>query len=108
MIRESIAAGSPQAFMLGSAAKGMAFQRRLAANDISFSTAGSLSAAPRWVKLQRNGNLFSAYESANGTTWTLVGTETIPMGTSVLVGLAVTSHTTSASATCTFDNVAIQ
>ena len=108
MIRESLAAGSTHAFMLASAAKGMAFQRRPQTNGGSVNTAGTLSTPPRWVKLQRNGNLFSAYESANGTTWTLVGTETIPMGTSVLVGLAVTSHTTSASATCTFDNVAIQ
>jgi phosphatidylserine/phosphatidylglycerophosphate/cardiolipin synthase-like enzyme/regulation of enolase protein 1 (concanavalin A-like superfamily) len=108
MIRESLAPGSPHAFMLGSASKGMAFQRRLAGNDISFSTSGSLSPAPRWVKLQRNGNSFSAYESADGANWTLVGTDTIPMGTSVLVGLAVTSHNTGAAATCTFDNVSIQ
>ena len=71
-------------------------------------SAGTMSAAPRWVKLQRSGNLFSAYESADGVTWTLVGTETIPMAATVYVGLAVTSHTTAASATCTFDNVSIQ
>ena len=72
------------------------------------STAGALAGAPRWVKLQRNGNLFSAYESVDGVNWTLVGTDTIPMGTTVYVGLAVTSHTTGASATCTLDNVSIQ
>ena len=67
-----------------------------------------MSTAPRWVKLQRNGDLFSAYESADGVTWTLVGTETIPMGTTVFAGLAVTSHTTGASATCTLDSVSIR
>jgi hypothetical protein len=108
MIRASLTPGSQHAFMLASASKGMAFQRRAVANDISTNTAGSLSAAPRWVKLQRNGNLFSAYESADGVNWTLVGTDTITMGTSVFVGLAVTSHTTSASAVCSFDNVSIQ
>jgi hypothetical protein len=108
MIRASTAANAQHAFMLASASKGMAFQRRPQAGGDSVNTAGTLSTAPRWVKLQRNGNLFSAYESANGTTWTLVGTETIVMGQSVLVGLAVTSHTTAASATCTFDNVSIQ
>jgi hypothetical protein len=60
------------------------------------------------VKLARNGNLFSAYESADGVNWTLVGTDSIPMGTTVFVGLGVTSHTTGASATCTFDSVTIQ
>ena len=108
MIRASLAAGSPHAFMLASASKGLAFQRRAIADGVSASTAGSLSAAPRWVKLQRNGNLFSAYESADGVNWTLVGTDTIAMGTTVYVGLAVTSHATGAAATCTFDNVVIQ
>jgi phosphatidylserine/phosphatidylglycerophosphate/cardiolipin synthase-like enzyme len=108
MIRASLAADSPHAFMLASAARGMAFQRRALAGGVSTSTAGTLSAAPRWVKLQRNGNLFSAYESADGVNWTLVGTESITMGTTVYVGLAVTSHTSGASATCAFDGVVIQ
>jgi len=108
MIRASLTAGSPHAFMLASASKGMAFQRRAAANGVSTSTSGTLSTAPRWVKLQRNGDLFSAYESADGVNWTLVGTDSIPMGTTVFVGLAVTSHNTSAAATCTFDAVTIQ
>jgi regulation of enolase protein 1 (concanavalin A-like superfamily) len=106
MIRESLGAGSPHAFMLVSAAKGTAFQRRALANEITTSTPGVFTGAPRWVKLQRAGNTFSAYESADGITWTLVGTETIAMAANVFVGLAVTSHA-SAPATCTFDSVAI-
>ena len=108
MIRESLSASSAHGFMLVSASKGLAFQRRPATAGASVSTAGTLSAAPRWVKLQRNGNLFTSYESADGVNWTVVGTETIPMGPSVLIGLAVTSHTTAAAATCTFENVSIQ
>jgi hypothetical protein len=108
MVRESLTAGSPHAFMLMSAAKGAAFQRRQSTGGLSVGTAGALSAAVRWVKLQRSGNVFSAYESADGTTWTPVGTDTISMGPNVYVGLAVTSHATSASATCTFDAVSIQ
>ncbi|MGH9409709.1 MAG: PQQ-dependent sugar dehydrogenase, partial [Vicinamibacterales bacterium] len=108
MIRETLDANSPQAFMLVSASKGVAFQRRDAAGGTSVNTAGSASTAPHWVKLTRAGNAFTAYESEDGTTWTEVGTDTISMGTEVYVGLAVTSHTASASATCTFDNVAIQ
>jgi hypothetical protein len=107
MIRQSLAPDSPHAFMLASAGKGMAFQRRAVAGGESTNTAGTFSTAPRWVKLQRNGNLFSAYESADGVNWTLVGTESITMGATVYVGLAVTSHTTGAAATCTFDGVAI-
>ena len=108
MIRGSLTAGSPHALMLVSAAKGLAFQRRGLSGGETVSTPGSLSAAPRWIKLQRNGNLLSAYESSNGVNWTLVGTDSIAMGTTVYIGLAVTSHNTAAAATCTFDNVTIQ
>jgi hypothetical protein len=108
MIRATLAADSPHAFMLVSPAKGLAFQRRGAAGGSSVNTGGAMATAPRWVKLTRNGNLFSAYESTDGAAWTLVGTDTIPMGTSVLVGLAVTSHNSGASATCTLDSVTIR
>jgi hypothetical protein len=108
MIRESLSASSAHGFMLVSASKGLAFQRRPATAGTSVSSAGSLSAAPRWVKLQRNGNLFTSYESADGVNWTVVATDTIPMGPSVLIGLAVTSHATGATATCTFTDVSIQ
>src|SRR5205807_1299858 len=86
-------------------AEGVAFQRRQVTGGTSVSTAASLSIAPRWVKLRRSGNTFTAYESADGVSWTLVGTDTIAMQTTVYVGLAVTSHNTSSSATCTFDSV---
>lgn len=108
MIRETLDAGSTHAFMLVSASKGVAFQRRESTGGTSVSTAGSTATAPHWVKLTRAGNTFTAYESADGKTWTLVDTGTIAMQSTVYVGLAVTSHTTSASATCTFDSVTIQ
>ena len=108
MIRASLSPGSAHAYVAVSAGKGVAFQRRTTAGGVSVSTAGSLSTAPRWVKLTRVGNLFSAYESSNGTTWTLIGTQTISMSSSVFVGLAVTSHTTTSPATATFDGVTIQ
>jgi regulation of enolase protein 1 (concanavalin A-like superfamily) len=108
MIRETLTAGSPHACVLVSAARGVAFQRRQAAGGLSVSTAGSLSSAPRWLKLTRIGDVFSAFESDNGSTWTLIATDTIPMSSAVFIGLAVTSHDTAASATGTFDNVVIQ
>ena len=108
MIRATPAADSAHAFMLVSPAKGTAFQRRGVAGGASVSTAGPVATAPRWVKLTRIGDTVTAYDSADGLTWTLVGSDTIPMGASVLVGLAVTSHNSGASATATFDNVSIR
>ena len=108
MVRETLDAAASHATILVSAGKGVAFQRREATGGQSVSTAGSLSGPPRWLKLVRSGDTFTASESANGTAWTQVGTTTIPMASSVFVGLAVTSHTTTASTTATFDNVTIQ
>ncbi len=42
--------------------------------------------------------------------WTLVGSDTIPMGaagTPISIGLGVSSHTTTAMATAVFDNVTV-
>ena len=58
-----------------------------------------------WLKLERIGPTFNAYTSADGASWTLVGSDTIPMASTVYVGLAVSSHTTAAAASATFDNV---
>jgi regulation of enolase protein 1 (concanavalin A-like superfamily)/phosphatidylserine/phosphatidylglycerophosphate/cardiolipin synthase-like enzyme len=108
MIRESLTAGSRHAFMLSSpgSTKGLAFQRRIATNDISTST-GLGGAPPTWVKLTRAGTVFSAYVSADGVNWTLVGSDTISMPTAVYAGLAVSSHNNAALATATFDNVSV-
>jgi regulation of enolase protein 1 (concanavalin A-like superfamily) len=108
MIRNTFDPGSAQAFVLVSAAKGIAFQRRHAQGATSVNTAGSASTAPHWVKLTRRGDTFTAYESADGTHWTAIGADTIPMAQTIYVGVAATSHDTSASATCTFDNVSIR
>ena len=107
MIRSSLSAGSAHAFMLVSPGKGAAFQRRLSNGASSLSTSGSLSAPPRWVKLTRSGNTITAFESSNGTTWTQVGSDTFSMPSSVLIGLAVSSHVSGVTSTATFDGVSV-
>jgi len=107
MIRASLNAGSAQAFMLVSSSKGLAFQRRTANGGTSTNTAGALAGAPYWVRLDRLGDVFTAYQSPDGANWTLVGTDTIPMGSTVFIGLGVSSHTTTSTATGVFGNVTI-
>ncbi|HEX7021026.1 MAG TPA: phospholipase D-like domain-containing protein, partial [Gemmatimonadaceae bacterium] len=107
MIRAGTGASAAHAFMLVSAGKGVAFQRRPVAGGESLNTAGTLSSPPRWVRLTRTGSTFRAYESADGANWTLVGSQTISMPSTVEIGLAVTSHTTSSDTTARFDNVVI-
>ena len=105
MMRESLTASSAQAMMVVSSAKGLAFQRRTTTGGESTNTSGGAGTAPYWVKLSRTGNSFSAFVSTDGSTWRLVGSDTIAMGSSINVGLAVTSHADGAVSTATFDNV---
>ncbi len=92
MIRNGTSNEAKHAFMCVTPGNGVSFQRRVSTEGASTSTTiGSLT-APTWVRLVRQGSTFSAYYSSNGSSWTPVGSESISMSTSVLIGLAVTSH----------------
>jgi hypothetical protein len=65
-------------------------------------------AAPKhsWVRLARNGNVFTSYVSDNGTTWTQVDQRTVTMASSLSVGIYVYSQLAS-SGTVNFSNVTV-
>ena len=105
MIRESLTANSRNAFMKVSGSQGWGFQQRIATGDESYNQDGPNGTAPGWARLVREGNLFSAYRSTDGTTWSLVGSDTISMASTVYVGVALTSHDTAQRATATFTNL---
>ncbi|BCU79359.1 LamG-like jellyroll fold domain-containing protein [Luteolibacter sp. LG18] len=109
MIRDGNGPGAVNAFVAATPSNGFTFQWRSAVSGNSSLTAGpATNAAPNnWVRLTRSGSLVTAYVSANGSTWTLVGSTTLTMASGVSVGLAVTSHNNAALSTATFDNVAI-
>ena len=108
MIRESLDGNARHAMVALTPSYGVAFQRRAVTAGLSAHTAGTVAAkAPYWVKLVRSGNMFTAYQSANGTTWTKVGSATINMITNVYVGLALTSHNATVLNTTTLNNVVI-
>ena len=106
MVRQGLDPGSAHAFMIVSAAKGLAFQRRTQAGGATTSTL-TAGAAPAWVKLARRGTRVTASTSPDGTSWTVVGQDTIALSGSVYVGLAVSAHTTTRTATAVFDRVSV-
>ena len=63
------------------------------------------ASAPYWVRLVRSGNTFTGYSSADGVTWTQVGSINLTMASSATAGLAVTAHNNSVLNTATFDSV---
>ncbi|MFH1716715.1 MAG: PA14 domain-containing protein [Planctomycetota bacterium] len=111
MIRETLDAGSKHAFACVTPDNGVASQGRTDTDATSFNTNQADIAAPRWVKLERDaGGNFTAYHSANGTTWEPVGNAiptNIPMTSNVYVGLALTSHNAAQACEAKFSNVTI-
>jgi Carbohydrate binding module (family 6)/Bacterial Ig domain len=105
MIRAGLAASDAHAFMFGSLEGGWAFQRRRAGGDDTDHSYGPDGGAPGWVRLTRSGSTVRAYHSTNGTSWTLVGTDTIELSNTVYVGLALTSHDANELATAVFSDV---
>ena len=104
MIRETLAPGSRHAFALITAGSGYAFQRRIDPSGISLHSAGPARTAPGWVRLVRTGSKIDAYQSTTGTTWTLMGSDAVPMASAVYVGIATTSHNTRVATDAVLDN----
>jgi len=105
MIRDTLQPASANAYMLVTQGKGTDFQRRQTAGAATLNQVGTLNKAPYWVKLERIGDVFNAYQSADGATWTMVGTDTIVMGPTVYIGVAAVSHNVMATTTGVFDFV---
>ncbi|HQA92296.1 MAG TPA: discoidin domain-containing protein [Sedimentisphaerales bacterium] len=110
MIRETLEPGSKHTFMCVTPDHGTTFQRRPVAGQDSASTDVGGSAAPRWVKLTRTGNVFTAHDSMDGVTWTEAAVSPaleIQMAANVYIGLAVTSHDAAIVTAAEFSNLSM-
>jgi hypothetical protein len=109
MIRETLEQGSKHAIVCLTPSNGVAFQDRVNTDRDSFSAEQSGITAPHWVKLERDlSGDFTAYHSANGSTWERLGTpERIQMAKDTYIGLAVTAHNATATCEAIFSNVTI-
>ena len=75
--------------------------------DVATSALAGGNGSPKWVKLARSGNVFSAYYKANASEeWKLVGDpQTINMMPKAQVGLVVCAHHAGIICTAQFDQV---
>jgi hypothetical protein len=98
MARDELTSGSVNSMILMRPDELLNFQWRPEPSVASLSTAADLrplaGSHDRRVKLERVGNLYSAYYTAPGSTdWILLDDEELPnMTDSIFVGLATTSH----------------
>jgi len=108
MIRETTAANAAYVFVFVTPSNGVNMQYRASTGTSSVQLAQQTGlVAPYWVRLVRSGSTFTGFSSADGVTWTQVGTISVTMATNALEGLAVCAHNNTALNTSTFDNVTL-
>jgi hypothetical protein len=62
---------------------------------------------PAWLRIRRAGDAFTTFGSVNGTDWTQLGSITVAMGPTALVGAGANSHRNGRLAFATFSNLTI-
>jgi regulation of enolase protein 1 (concanavalin A-like superfamily) len=106
MIRQSLNANSAHVILDTVPNPATEFMTRAATGGQTTFIAGASTGAPRFLRLSRSGTTITGATSSNGTTWTNIGSATLPTGT-VFVGLIVSSVNTSRLNTSTFDSVSV-
>ncbi|MEI7833294.1 MAG: hypothetical protein WCJ56_08865 [bacterium] len=107
MLRQSLDADAANVFVNVTRGNGISMQQRTKKgvgctlfNNKSITT-------PVWLKLTRVDDVITAYSAKDGANWTKLDTCTIPMGTEIFAGLAVTSHDAGNVTTGVFDCLSV-
>jgi ABC-type transport system involved in multi-copper enzyme maturation permease subunit/regulation of enolase protein 1 (concanavalin A-like superfamily) len=91
IIRDSTAEGSAYAAMMATYGNGVRMQWNYTGDTPGLPGAVS-SASPRWLRLTRDGDVITGYDSADGTHWAQVGSVTLSgLPSTVQAGLFVAS-----------------
>ena len=110
MFRDSLAATSPMTYeeIRPAAGNGAVFLWRSTTGAAAASDVDAGIVPPYWVRMTRVGDTFKAEYSVDGVAWVQQGAiQTITMGATIYVGLAVVSYDNTKLATSTFANVSI-
>jgi len=110
MIRETLEGGSKMVYMVVTPGNGVSFGWRTFADNTPEQVNKTSITAPRWVKLTRKGDVFTAQYSADGQAWTDLpkadGTPvSVTLTGSVYIGLCLTSHDAALITTAAFSNI---
>jgi hypothetical protein len=83
------------------------FMSRASTGAATSFLAGGTEAIPAWLRLTRSGTTINGEVSADGVTWTLVGSTSTALAATGSIGLVVTSHDPTQRDTATFGNVVV-
>ena len=109
MLRQTLNPGSPYYAAFVTPGNGILIQDRAALGGATVVVASQPGVPPAYLWVANSGNTYSAYGSADGFVWTLIpgSTVTLNLGSTLLAGLAVTSHNSFALSTAVIDKVAV-
>jgi chitodextrinase len=107
MIRDTVQPGSTFAGVFLTPGNGVTFHWRSGTSNSTNHTTIYNLVAPRWVRLVRNGNVFSGFYSSDGTTWITIQSVSLSMGSNAEAGLALTSHNNGVLGHASFDSLTI-
>lgn len=107
MVRQSSDEGSTFAMMTQSPERGLGFLYRLKPNGGCGVDQFNNNGAPVWLRVVKDGNVVSGYDSPDGVKWTCRGAVRLPLSGPVEIGMAVCSRTTAALCTAAFDHVTL-
>jgi hypothetical protein len=109
MLRQSIDAASPYYAVLASPGAGIKVQVRTAQGGTTTKLANPAGAMPVYLKVTRAGDTYTAFTSADGSSWTAIAGSSISftMPPTLLAGLAVNAHAAAGLSTAVFDTVVI-
>jgi hypothetical protein len=106
IMRETLNANSTFALTALVAGGGTRFLTRTTTGGSAASASGPSATPPEWVRLTRVGNVFTGEVSADGSTWTEVGSPaTIVMPATIYMGFVVSSGSTSTGDTAMIDSL---
>ena len=108
MLRQTATASSPYYAAFVTPGNGVSIQYRMVqgGDTRQITTTGTV---PIYLEVARSGSTYTTYTSTDGSTWTPIAGSSVALNLpgAILAGLAVTSHTTAALSTVTFENVTV-
>jgi regulation of enolase protein 1 (concanavalin A-like superfamily) len=109
MLRENDSPGSPHMMVVMTPGNGVDMQWRPQQDGGSLNTAANSypRRLPLYLRVQRQGDRFTAFVSEDGASWTQIGLpQQIRMGREILAGVCLTSHNRNRLCNARFDRVA--
>ena len=107
MVRGGLDENAANAAVFLTRGNGVSMQRRAVEEGTSDFLLGPAFSGPLYLRLDREGDVFTSYTSADGAAWSEVGSYTVDLPELAYIGMAVTSHNAAEFASASFADVSV-